>query len=81
MKFLVVESKLRDRNDPQGALADLRMMQVAEDDPRLAPRKGLLTSQAYVAAGHPDSAKAVLTEVARRFPNNRGVQDALAKLP
>ena len=81
VKFLVVESKLRDRNDPQGALADLRMMQVAADDPRLAPRMGLLTSQAYVAAGHPDSAKAVLTEVARRFPNNRGVQDALAKLP
>ena len=81
VKFLVVESKLRDRKDPQGALADLRMMQVADDDPRLAPRKGLLTSQAYVAAGHPDSGKAVLTDVARRFPNNRAVQDALAKLP
>lgn len=81
VKFLVVESKLRDRNDPQAALADLRMMQVAADDPRLAPRKGLLTSQAYVAAGHPDSAKAVLTDIAQRFPDNRAVQDALAKLP
>jgi predicted Zn-dependent protease len=81
VRFLVVESKLRDRNDPQGALAELRMMQVAPDDPRLAPRRALLTSQAYVAAGQPDSAKAVLAEAARQFPNNRAVQDALAKLP
>jgi uncharacterized membrane protein len=81
VKFLVIESKLRDRNDHQGALAELRMMQVAADDARLAPRHALLTSQAYVAAGHPDSAKAVLTVAARQFPNNRAVQDALAKLP
>jgi len=81
VQFLVVESKLRDRNDPQGALADLRGMQVAPDDARLAPRRALLTSQAYLAAGHPDSAKAALTGAARQFPNNRAIQDALAKLP
>ena len=81
VKFLVVESKIRDRNDHQGALADLRMMQVAADDARLAPRRALLTSQAYVGAGHPDSAKAVLADAARQFPNNRAIQDALARLP
>lgn len=81
VKFLVIESKLRDRNDPQGALAELRMMQVAPDDARLAPRHGLLTAQAYGAAGHPDSAKVVLTALAARFPNNRAVKDALTKLP
>ena len=30
---------------------------------------------------HPDSARIVLTALAARFPNNRGVKDALAKLP
>jgi uncharacterized membrane protein len=81
VKLLVVESKLRDRNDPQGALADLRAMPVPLDDARLAPRHGLLAAQAYVAAGHPDSARLILTPLATRFPNNRGIQDALAKLP
>lgn len=81
VKFLVIESKLRDRKDPQGALAELRMMPVAPEDARLAPRHGLLTAQAYGAAGHPDSAKVVLTALAARFPNNRAVADALAKLP
>lgn len=81
VKFLVIESKLRDRKDPQGALADLRMMPVAPDDTRLAPRHGLLTAEAYGAAGHSDSAKTVLTELATRFPNNRAVKEALAKLP
>lgn len=81
VKFLVVESKLRDRKDPAGALADLRMMQVAPDDARLAPRHGMLTAQAHVAAGHSDSAKVVLTALAAQFPNNRAVKDALAKRP
>ena len=80
VKFLVIESKLRDRKDPQGALADLRMMQVAPDDTRWR-RHGLLTAEAYGAAGHSDSAKTVLTELATRFPNNRAVKEALAKLP
>lgn len=81
VKFLVVESKLRDRKDPQGALAELRMMQVPPEDPRLAPRYGLLMAQAYGDAGYPDSAKVVLTALTGRFPNNRAVKDALAKLP
>jgi uncharacterized membrane protein len=81
VKFLVIESKLRDRKDPAGALAELGTMQVAPDDARLAPRHGLLTAEAHVAAGHSDSAKVVLTALAERFPNNRAVKDALAKLP
>lgn len=81
VKFLVIESKLRDRNDPHGALADLRQMQIPLDDARLAPRHGLLTAQAYQAAGLPDSAKLVLTPLATRFPANRAIQDALEKLP
>lgn len=81
VKLLAVESKLRDRKDAEGALADLAALQIAPDDPRLAPRAGLLTSQALIAAGRQDSAKAVLTALAARFPNNQGIKTALAKLP
>ena len=81
VRFLMIESKIRDRNDPHGALADLRQMPVPADDARLAPRHGLLTAQAYQAAGLPDSARLILTPLAARFPANRAIQDALQKLP
>lgn len=81
VRILAAESKLRDRKDPQGALNDLAAMQVAPDDARLAPRVGILTAQALMAAGQADSAKALLTALAGRFPNSQGVKDALAKLP
>ena len=79
--LLAAESKLRDRKDPEGALTDLEAMGIRPDDARLAPRAGLLTAQALVATGRSDSAKVLLTALAARFPNNRWVKDALAKLP
>lgn len=81
VKYLVIESKLRDRKDPEGALGDLARITVAPDDTRLAPRHGLLVAEAYVAAGRTDSARVVLNALAARFPTHRGVKDALAKLP
>jgi len=80
VKFLAIESRIRDRKDPQGALSDLAALQVPADNPRLAIRHGLLTAQALAAAGQPDSAKALLKVLATRFPESRGVKDALAKL-
>jgi uncharacterized membrane protein len=80
VRFLLIESKLKDRKDPQGALADLAALKVPAEAPRLAVRHGLLTAQALAAAGMADSAKAVLTALAARFPESRGVKDALAKL-
>jgi uncharacterized membrane protein len=80
VRFLAIESKLRDRHDPQGALNDLAQMQVAADDPRLATRHGILMAQALVAAGQTDSARAVLTALAQRFPQSQGVKAALEKL-
>ena len=80
VRFLAIESKLRDRHDPQGALNDLAQMQVPADDPRLAPRHGILMAQALAAAGQPDSARAVLTALALRFPQSLGVKAALEKL-
>ena len=79
--LLAAESKLRDRKDAEAALVDLGALGIRPDDPRLAPRAGLLTAQALVATGRADSAKVLLTALAARFPNNRGVKDALAKLP
>jgi uncharacterized membrane protein len=80
VRFLAIESKLRDRNDAQGALNDLAQMQIPVDDPRLAPRHGILMAQALAAAGQTDSARAVLTALARRFPQSQGVKTALEKL-
>jgi uncharacterized membrane protein len=78
--LLAVESKLRDRQDPQGALADLRALAVPADDPRLSVRHGLLTSDAYAAAGYADSARAALEGLAQRFPENQAVRQAIERL-
>jgi uncharacterized membrane protein len=80
VRFLAIESKLRDRHDPQGALNDLAQMQVAPDDPRLATRHGILRAQALAAAGQTDSARVVLTALAQRFPQSQSVKAALEKL-
>ena len=80
VRFLAIESKLRDRHDPEGALTDLAQMRIAADDPRLATRHGILMAQALQAAGQIDSARAVLTALARRFPQSQGVKAALEKL-
>jgi uncharacterized membrane protein len=81
VRFLAIESRLRDRKDAAGALTALAALQVPADNQRLAVRHGVLTAQALAAAGMPDSARAVLTALAVRFPESRGVKDALAKLP
>ena len=80
VRLLAVESKLRDRNDPQGALNDLALFQVPPDDARLAPRHGILLAQALQAARQTDSARAVLTALAQRFPQSQGVKNALQQL-
>lgn len=80
VRFLAIESKIRDRKDPQGALNDLALLRVPPEDARLTARHGLLTAQALVAAGMTDSARTVLTALSQRFPQNQGVKNALAGL-
>jgi predicted Zn-dependent protease len=81
VKFLLVESQLKDRNDAAGALAAAAALQGDPENPFFAMRRGLLMSDAYVALGHADSAKMVLTTLAERFPDSRMIKGALAKLP
>lgn len=78
VRFLAIESKIRDRKDPQGALNDLALLRLPPEDARLSTRHGLLTAQALVAAGMTDSARTVLTALSQRFPQNQGVKNALA---
>jgi uncharacterized membrane protein len=78
--FLAIESKIEDRKDPAGALADLAQLQVPPDNPGLATRHGILTAQALAASGRADSAKALLGALAQKFPRSQGVKDALEKM-
>jgi len=75
--FLAVESKIKDRKDAQGALADLAAMSFPADQPRLAIRHALLTAEAWKAAGMPDSAKVILESLKQKYPDNPGVQRAI----
>lgn len=75
-----VESMLRDRNDPHGALAALAALHLPEDNPRLAVRSGMLAADAWVAAGQPDSARAVLRGLVARFPQFQRIKDRLTQL-
>lgn len=79
VRFMAIESKLRDRKDPAGALADLEGFPLPPDH-RMAPRHGLLQAEALVAAGSVDSARVILTGLAQRFPQHQGVKTALERL-
>ena len=62
VELAVIESRLKDRGDAAGALAALKALEPG-DDRRTAFRKAFLTADAYKAAGHLDSARAVLEEL------------------
>jgi uncharacterized membrane protein len=78
--LLAAESLLKDRKDPTAALAAVAAIQAPPDDRFLSIRKGMLASDAWVAAGQKDSARAILTDLAQRFPQARFVAEALKKL-
>jgi len=77
VRFLAIESMIRDRNDGRAALGELRRLSVPAGDQRLRLRHGFLQADAHLAAGHPDSARAVLEQLARDFPNQQRVRDRL----
>ena len=80
VRLLAAQSLLEDRKDPRAALAAADAIPVADSQPRLRTRIGLLKADAYVAVGMPDSARALLTRLVAQFPANTRLKDRLAKL-
>ena len=79
-RFLVIESLVHDRNDGKGALAGLARLSVPAGDQRLRLRSGFLKTDAFLAAGLPDPARATLEQLARDFPDNTRIRDRLAQM-
>ncbi len=80
VRFLAVESTLRDRSDARAALLALADVQVAEEDWRLQLRRTSLTVDAYRALGAPDSARAAIDDLRRRFPDHPRIKSALERM-
>ena len=69
-----------DKKNGKAALAALAPFPAAPGSRFLRLRVGLLRADAFVAAGMPDSAKAILKVMARAFTNNRAVEERQEKL-
>jgi hypothetical protein len=80
VQFLAIESLVRDRNDGKAALAALARLSVPPGDQRLRLRYGFLKTDAFLAAGRADSARATLEQLARDFPENTRIRDRLAQI-
>lgn len=80
VRFLGVESLIKDRTDPRGALEAMAAIDVPADDWRLGLRKATLTAEAYRAVGAADSAQAALDDVQSRFPDNPRVKAAIERM-
>jgi uncharacterized membrane protein len=80
VELMSIQSRIRDRQDPVGALTALAAFQPG-DNPRFAIQQGLLTAEALAATGATDSARIVLTELKAKHPRaKRAADEALAKL-
>lgn len=80
VRFLGVESLIKDHDDPRGALAAVGANEVPGDDWRLNLRKASLTAEAYRALGADDSAQAALDDLRRRFPGHPRIKAALERM-
>ena len=80
VRFLGVESLIKDRDDPRGALVALAAIEVPGDDWRLHLRRASLAAEAYRAVGARDSAQAALDDLKRRFPDHPRIRAALERM-
>lgn len=80
VKLLGAESLLKDKKDPAAAIAALQAMPAPANSRFFEVQKGMLLSDAYVAAGQKDSARAVLTALQAKYPMFSWLKDALAKV-
>ena len=69
VRLLAIESLVRDRDNGRAALTALARFPARADDRRLQLRVGFLRADAYVAAGKPDSARAVLEQLRSTYPD------------
>jgi uncharacterized membrane protein len=80
IQLLRIESLLRDRHDPQAALAELGRLAPPTDNPRMRLQVSMLAADAYEAAEMTDSARAVLRRLVADFPNFRRLRERLDSL-
>ena len=80
VRFLQIESTLRDARNPAGALAALDSVSVPANDRRLQVRLGSLRADALAAAGKKDSARAVIQGLLARFGNNPRLKQQLDRM-
>jgi uncharacterized membrane protein len=80
VRFLAIESLVRDRRDGKAALAALARLSVPPDDQRLRLRYGSLKADAFETLAQLDSARSTLEQLARNFPDNPRIKDRLAQL-
>jgi uncharacterized membrane protein len=76
VRILRIESVLRDRRDPQGALA-LIDSTPSPNNPRLQRNLTLMKANAHIAAGNVDSARAILTRLVSENPTNQRYKSLL----
>lgn len=80
VRFLQIESLVRDSDDGRAALRLLANLRVPPADRRLRLRHGFLKTDAFLAVGRTDSARATLEQLARDFPDVQRIRDRLAEI-
>lgn len=80
VRLMGIESLIKDRKDPRGALVAMATIDVPADDWRLHLRRADLAAEAYTAVGAPDSARAMFDDVQSRFPDNPRVKAAIERM-
>jgi uncharacterized membrane protein len=79
VKLMTIESMIRDKNDPNAALAALRGFAAGEDR-GLRLRVGLLRVDAFQAAGNKDSTMATINQLIQEFPANQRLKRRATRL-
>ena len=80
VRFLYIESLVRDQRDGRAALRALADLNVPAGDRRLRLRHGFLKADAFMAEGRTDSARTTLEQLVRDFPDVQRIKDRLAEL-
>lgn len=75
-----VESLLQDKKDPAAALTELNQIPVPPDSARTYTRYQMDRVDAMAGSGQKDSARAILTALAQKFPKSQRIKDRLEQM-